>query len=137
MRKGYALILIVVIFSLLAILSAIFLKIVYNTCVAQNLLAQREIAFWLAEAGVENGKMLLSQNPDWYTDLPHFSVDDKDWLKSGAFGYSTILGKGKIKLVRERDKSWFYALGSCGKGVAILKVNFSFGPFRVLKWEEL
>ncbi|MGB9613313.1 MAG: hypothetical protein ACPL4K_03950 [Candidatus Margulisiibacteriota bacterium] len=137
MKKGSTLLGAMIISSLLIILSALFLKIVYNTYLASNLLIQREAAFWLAEAGIEKGKFLLARNLNWYTDLPHYPEDDVQWLKTGAVGQRENMGGNYFKIVREMNKNLLYAVGYHGKAVAIIKVCFSPGSVSNLKWEEL
>jgi len=123
--------------SLFMVLGVIILKMVYNTHATVVALLAREQAFWLAEAGMEKAKVALVHNPNWYTDLPHYPVDDRAWLREGARGEKESLGGGWFKIVREREKSFLYAVGCQKSAVVILKLTFSTAPFKSIKWEEL
>jgi hypothetical protein len=137
MRKGSALLLVILIFSVSLILAALFVKIVYNSYATANAVLQREQAFYLAEAGLEKGKVELVHNPNWHTDLPYYLEDNVPWLISYALGQETSLGEGSFKIIREKGKDRLYSVGLKGKGVVILKLNFSNPPFESLEWKEL
>lgn len=136
MRKGSALLLAVIVMASLLALGAILLKIVYNGHATVGALIEREQAFWLAEAGLEMGKVELKHNPAWYTDLSHGPTDDLKWLKNSAVGKKQALGRGWYKMVRERDKQSIYSVGGQGKARVILKMGFS-APLKFLSWEEI
>lgn len=136
-RKGTALLLVILIFALFMVLGAILLKIVYNASATSSLLFQGEQAFWLAEAGLEAGRVALVKNPGWYTDLPHYPEDDVKWLRLSAVGQKENLGNGWFKIVREKDGNCLYSVGSKGEGAAVLKIELALFPLKVLKWEEL
>ena len=116
--------------KIILVLGVILTKIVYNTYASAHALVEREQAFWLAEAGLEKGKVELKHNPAWYTDLPHYPEDDVSWLKAGAVGQKERLGEGWFKVVREKDKDRFYSVGIKGKAVVVLKLKNSI-------WEEI
>lgn len=137
MKNGFALLLAVILSGTLLMLGAFLFRIVYNSWAGSSLLIQREVAFWLAEGGLEKGKANLSQNPDWYTDLPHLPENDLQWLRAGAVGESETLGKGRFKLVREKGMNFLYALATSGQGTAALKLQFSLFPYKTLNWEEI
>lgn len=137
MKKGFSLLMVIFFSAILMVLGAFTVKMVYNTCVTVNSLAQREQAFWLAEAGLEAGKVMLAGNPGWYTDLSHYPEDDLNWLKLGAVGFSAGFGEGQYKIVREQGKGFFYSLGIKGRSVVVLKIEFSCPPFKKLKWVGL
>jgi hypothetical protein len=136
-RQGSALILIVFIIAAFTILAALFAKIVYNNYASANAALLREQAFYLAEAGLEKGKVELVHNSNWYTDLPYFLEDNVTWLAGYALGQETTLGEGAFKIVREKGETNLYAIGKKGKGVVILRIDFSPAPFRILGWKEL
>ncbi|MBN3033037.1 MAG: hypothetical protein JW873_02970 [Candidatus Saganbacteria bacterium] len=136
-RPGAALLIAVILAGLLLGLAVIAAKIVYNSCATEDLLDRRERAFWLATAGLEQGKAGLARDPDWYTDLPHAPADDKQWLQLAARGTGGALPGGTFKLVRERGMPRLYCLGSSGRGRVILKLTFQAGPFKSLSWAEL
>ena len=137
MKKGSALIFVIIVFGFF-FFSAVFIsKIVYNSCSAANALLEREQAFSLAEAGIEKGKTKLAQNPNWYTDLPYYQEDNPDWIMEQAAGEQFSLGEGSFKLVREKDKNRLYSFGRKGKGRVVIKLSFSPPPFGSLGWKEL
>ena len=136
-RDGSALLLVIVVLTVFMVLAVILAKIVYNGYASTSFLVQREQAFWLAEAGLEAGKVELSHNLSWYTDRPHYPEDDLSWLKSEAVGERGGLGGGFYKVVRERDKDRFYAIGFKGQAAVILKVKFAAAPLKVLSRNEI
>jgi hypothetical protein len=137
MRKGAALLLVVLILAVFMILAAPFAKIVYNCYDSAHTVLAREQAFALASAGMERGKVELAHNPNWYTDLPYHLVDNTEWLINYSLGQISPLGDGSFKIVREKSKNRLYSIGSKGKGRVVLKVTFSNPPFTVLEWKEL
>ncbi len=136
-RKGSALLSVILILAVFLFLGAITARIVYNCYAAANAVLVREQAFHLAEAGLEKGKVELTHNPNWHTDLPYYTEDSVDWLMNYAVGQETTLGEGVFKLVRERDKNRLYSIGSKGKGIVMLKLRFTTNPFQGLEWEEI
>ena len=137
MRKGAALLLVVFMFAVFMILAALFAKIVYNNFASANATLFREQSFYLAEAGLEKGKVELVHNPNWYTDLPYYLEDNLAWLVNYAVGQETQLGQETFKIVREKGKDRLYSIGFKGKGVVVLKLKFSNPPFKSLEWKEL
>jgi len=135
-KRGSALLLAIMMVSVLLTLAVILSKIVYNGYATSVYLLRREQAFWLAEAGLEAGKVELNRNPGWYTDLPRYPENDTRWIKLEAIGLRQNLGEGSYKLVREKDRDRFYAAGFKGKAVVVLKIKFA-QPFKILSWEEL
>ena len=135
--KGSALLLVIMILAVFVFLGAISARIVYNCYTSANAVLCREQAFHLAEAGLEKGKVELTHNPNWYTDLPYYIQDSVNWLANYAVGEETSLGDGAFKLVREKGKNRLYSIGSKGKGIVILKLKFSNPPFQSLEWEEI
>jgi hypothetical protein len=119
MRKGSALVLIVVVIALLAVLGGLWAKAIYGYRATATLTWQGTKAFYLAEAGLAKGQNLLALSPDWYTDLPHSPPDDSDWLIKSAIGQTDPLG---FKLVREKGKPWFYSIGLAGDSRTVLKL---------------
>jgi hypothetical protein len=131
------LILVIFLSGLFLTLGVILLKMVYNDRVAAGGFCDREQAFWLAEAGLEKGKVELVENSNWYTDLPHYPEDDFKWLKEGAVGQKAKMGGGGVKIIREKGVNRLYALGFRSKAVVILKIKITPPPLKVLSWEEL
>ncbi|MDI6731377.1 MAG: hypothetical protein QME05_02190 [Candidatus Margulisbacteria bacterium] len=136
-HPGYALIMIIIISSLLLTLAGLFTKLVYNSLAGGNAVYLSAQAFYLAEAGIEKGKAELANNSNWYTDLPHGTEDDSDWLINSAIGQTNNLGGGTFKIIREQGKMLLCAVGSKGKGVCIQKVKFSIAPLRILNWGKI
>ncbi len=137
LRQGSALLLAVFVLAVFMLLAALFAKLVYNGYASANAVLIREQAFCLAEAGLEKGKVELSRNPNWFTDLPYYLEDSTQWLINYAVGDKTSLAEGYFKTVREKDKNRLYSIGYKGKGVVVLKLKFTNPPFESLKWEEL
>ena len=136
-RQGAALILSILIIAAFMIVAAFTIKMVYNCYASANTALIREQAFYLAEAGLEKGKVELANNPSWYTDLPYYLADNVQWLASYAVGDQTDFGEGRFKIVREKGKKAFYSIGSRGNGIVVLKLTFSNPPFKRLRWSEL
>lgn len=137
MKKGQALLLSVLFTSLFITLSVLFTRMIYNGFAGAYAAAERQAAFYLAEAGLEKGKVELAHNPHWYTDLPYYLEDNSNWLVNYAVGQVNPLGEGSFKTIREKDKSWLYAVGFKGEAVAVLKLVFSNPPFKAIAWSEL
>jgi len=136
-RRGVALLSVIIIVSLLMSLAVIMAKMVYNEHGTAVNLLRREEAFWLAEAGLAAGKVKLVQNPDWYTDLPHYPEDDSHWLKEEARGIVESLGSGEYKIIREKDQNQLFAVGHKGRSRVVLKIELFFSPFRSTNWAEI
>ncbi|OGB89275.1 hypothetical protein A2625_03815 [candidate division WOR-1 bacterium RIFCSPHIGHO2_01_FULL_53_15] len=137
LRSGSALILVVSLCAVLMTLAVILTKMVYNTYTTAVLIEQREAAFWLAEAGLEAGKVKLARNPGWYTDLQHYPEDDVRWLKAGAVGEGGSLPSGTFVIVREKDQARLYSIGSRGRVRVILKIEFTTAPYETQSQTEL
>jgi hypothetical protein len=137
MKKGGALILVILLTGLFLALGAISVRMVYNCYASVNAEWLKEQAFWLAASGLEKGKMELAHDPNWSTDQPYYLNDNVLWLVGYAVGQESTLGDGSFKVVRESGKNSLYAIGRKGRGTAILKVRFSAPPLRVLEWQEL
>lgn len=123
MKKGSALLLVVIVAALLTSLAVFAVKIVYNECAGGTWRLQREAAFWLAEAGLEQAKVYMAQNAGWYTDLPHSPADDSNWIRKAAVGENWTLGGGRFKIVRETGKAQVYAAGFYGKASVVLRLK--------------
>ena len=136
-RRGSSLILVILIIAAFTVLAGLFARIVYNGYASVNNALIREQAFYLAEAGLAKGKVELAHNPNWYTDTPYYIEDNVRWLVSYAVGQETTLGEGSFKIVREKGKRHFYALGRKGKGLVVLRLDFYPAPFQSLYWKEI
>lgn len=136
-KRGAALLLVIFVFAIFSILAVFSVKIVYNCSAGINAALAREQAFYLAEAGLEKGKVELTHNPNWYTDLPYYLKDNIAWLTGYAVGQKVAFGEGSFKLIREKGKDRLYSIGQKGKGLVILKLKFSTPPFKSLEWVKL
>lgn len=136
-KKGSALVLAVMVIAMLLVGAVFLVKIVYTTYETGENLILREQAFWLAEAGAEKGKTELARNPGWFTDLPHTAEDDLNWIGTQAAGWQMDLGNGRLKIVRERERNYFFAVGMKGKAQVVLKIKYSALPLKVLSWEQI
>ena len=137
MKKGYALILVIIVISILLTLGALLTRIVYNSYSSTYARLIKEQAFFLAQAGLAKAEVELTKNPGWQTDLPSYQADDFDWLLNQAAGQTSQLGKGKFKLVRVQGLNRVYSLGFQGKGVVVLRQTFSMNPFTLIEWQEI
>jgi len=117
MKKGYGLIMIIVFSAIFLALCASLTKIVFNSLACNKYYGQRLYAFYLAEAGLEKGKYLLNQDPNWFSSPP---------------GQENILGKGTINIIREISKNKLYSTGKYKDSSVILEFNLT-----SKKWEEL
>lgn len=122
-RPGAALLLTILISGTLMVLAVILVKMVYNDYLTADCSLRREQAFWLAEAGLEKGKVELKHDPGWYTDLPHQPADDLSWLRSAAVGQREILEEGAFKLVHEFGKEEIYSVGYRSNAIVVLKLK--------------
>lgn len=120
MKKGSALLLAIIMLSSLTIMGALLAKIVYNGFASVQAQFEREAAFYLAEAGLELGKVKLNQSPDWH-----------------SAGEETPLGPGSFKIAHEDEQTSLFSIGRAGKATVILKLEFSNTPFKVLAWQEI
>jgi hypothetical protein len=136
-RSGSALLLTIFLTSLCLMLAVLLFKIIYNTAVTGNALLLREKALWLAEGGLEKGKVEWIHNPSWYSDLPHYPEDDPDWLICSSVGQKDYLGDGAFKVVREKGKNIIYSIGCVKKSIVVLKIEFAPASCHNLTWKEL
>lgn len=136
-NPGSAMLLVILVLALLFSLSAALARISYNYLSSLDNLLVYQQAFYLAEAGLEQAKVEIAGNNNWYTDLAWPKQDDVAWLKAKACGQTTTLSQGSFKIVREQVKNRAYALGSVKKGLVILKLEFTCPPFKSTCWQEL
>lgn len=125
-RRGYALLLALVwvsfLFSLLLASGQVYLSARRLSAAHQATLA----AFYLAQAGLERGKWLLTSDPAFaFTDPPYGggSAGRVSWLilppeAGGSAGRIYYLGLGGYKIVKEKDVSVIYSIGFVGAGPA-------------------
>lgn len=137
MKRGAALLIAIFIISSFLTLAGLFVKIVHNSYASTIAAFAREQAFYLAEAGLAKAKVELVHNPDWYTDLPYYLSDNPQWLIRYAVGEETTFGEGAYKIVREKGKDQLYSVGQKGRGVVVLKLEFSNPPFKAGNWSEI
>ena len=99
-------------------------------------------SFWAAEGGVEWAKAKLVENPSWYTDPPHSPSDDDAWILNEAAGFHLAVRDIRVKIIREENKSFLYAVGYVGrdvgsaKAVSMIKIKFQTAPFEQLSWSN-
>jgi len=136
-KKGIALITVIFVIAAFSVLGALLAKIVYNHYASASNVFARAQAFYLAEAGLEKGKVELAHNPNWFTDPPYYIADSVPWLVHYAVGQRMDLGPGYFKIIRGKGKKYFYSVGYKHKAVVVLKMTFSSPPFTSLKWQEL
>jgi hypothetical protein len=127
--KGQALIIVLVIITALLAAGIIFVRIVLSERGIEELYIQKEKAFYLAEAGLEEGKAIIAVNPNWFTDNPHSPVDDADWLIDIAKGSIKQFGGGSYKIIRESGKNTVYSVGYFKGGRSVIRVKYNANPF--------
>jgi len=104
---------------------------------SSELYSQKEKAFYLAEAGIEEAKALIAANNEWYTDAPHSPDDDANWLISGSIGSEKQLGGGRYRMVRESGENIMYSVGTYKQGKAVIRIKFITAPFRTYEFKIL
>ena len=141
-EKGIVLITILLIVSAALLLSAGLARILISDYGIINLSVGKAAAFYIAEAGIEKGKCELAANPNFYTDL-QFSGNEALWLLNSANGESCPIGGGGFKIVKLKDKEVLYSVGYLGgdmkksRALSLMKIEYTFPPFRVISWQEL
>ncbi|MFH1709561.1 MAG: hypothetical protein ABH860_00635 [bacterium] len=133
--KGQALIIVLLVISALLAAGAMFAKIVISERSMVNLQGLKEKAFYLAEAGLEDGKSVISANPNWFTDNPHTPADDTNWLIDGAAGAIKQFGDGSYKIIRESGKNIIYSVGYYRSGRSVVRVKYNVGPFKAFEFK--
>lgn len=135
--KGQALVIVLLMISALMVAGAIFVRIIFSERSMVDLHAQKEKAYYLAEAGLEDGKATIAANMNWFTDNPHSPADDSGWLMNAAKGAVSQFGSGSYKVVRESGKNIIYAVGYSGSGRSVLRVKFNILPFKTSEFKIL
>ncbi len=122
-EKGIALIIIILIGAVLLFVSTAAVRFIFSDYFIAVNQFNRARTFYLAEAGIEEGKMLKASNPSWFTDLPHSPPDDVNWLINSAIGRIEFLSEGSFKIVKEQGKKEIYSIGYFRNSKQILKVS--------------
>lgn len=135
--SGQALLIVLLVISALLASGAIFLKIVFSERSMVNLYIEKEKAFYIAEAGLEEGKSIIAANPNWFTDNPHSPADDADWLMNAAVGSVGQLGGGTYKVVRESGDNAVYSIGYFRGGRSVVRMKFNQNPFKAFEFRIL
>jgi len=133
--KGQALVIVLVVITALLAAGIIFVRIVLSERGMEELYIQKEKAFYLAEAGLEEGKSIIAANPNWFTDNPHSPADDADWLIDGAKGSIKQFGEGSYKIVRGSGKNTIYSVGYFKGGRAVVRVKYNIDPFKAFEFK--
>lgn len=138
-------------FVLLWAILALFIFMLFFGVLAKIVLSSLEIgggyrrssqAFWLAQAGINQGLFELDKNPSWYTDINLPKGDEElIFLTQGAF--FTIKPKEQIKIIRFKGENQLYSIGFIGdnikssKGLSAIKIKFSLTPLKIISWEQI
>ena len=117
--------------SALLVAGMIFMRIVISERSMTGLFIQKEKAFYLAEAGLEEGKSIIASNPNWFTDNPHSPNDDASWLMDVSKGSIKQFGGGSYKMVRESGKNIIYSVGQFKGARSVVRTKFNTNPFTV------
>lgn len=142
-QKGTALLIAIVIFALIFSAGVYFLRFAALEYKMSAYERDSAMSFYAAEAGIEWAKSRISSNPDWYTDLPHSSQDDKTWLFKDSKGFVLPIGESRFKVVREHGKDIIYSIGYLGdniennRAISVIKLGFQNPPFETLSWREI
>ena len=135
--SGQALIIVLLVIAGLLASGAIFLKVVFSERSMADLYIMKEKAFYIAEAGLEDGRSIVNADPNWFTDNPHLPADDANWLMNKAFGSIKQFGGGSYKIVRESGDNIIYSVGSFKSGNSIVRIKFSLNPFKAFEFKIL
>ena len=133
--RGQALVIVLVVITALLAAGIFFVRIVISERNMEELYSQKEKAFYLAEAGLEDGKSIIAANPNWFTDTPHSPADDSDWLIDVAKGSIKQFGGGSYKIVRESGKNIIYSIGYFRGGKSVLRVKYKVSPFTTYEFK--
>ena len=133
--RGQALVIVLVVISALLAAGIIFVKIVLSERSMEELYIQKEKAFYLAEAGLEDGKSIIAVNQNWFTDAPHSPTDDASWLIDVAKGSIKQFGGGQYKIIRESGKNIVYSVGYFKSGRSVLRIKYSVNPFKIFEFK--
>jgi len=96
--------------------------------------------FYLAESGLEHGKMLAAGDNAWHTDTSP-ATDNKSRLLTSSLGETYLFGHGGYKIIREKNKNRIYSVGFIGNdilkspGYSFQRIDIEF-PIKTIKWEE-
>jgi len=135
--RGQALVIVLVVISALLAAGVIFARVILSERGMAELYVQKEKAFYLAEAGLEDGKSTIAANPYWFTDNPHTPADDANWLIDGAKGAVKQFGGGSYKIVRESGKNIIYSIGYFKSGRSALRIKYNISPFKIYEFKIL
>lgn len=119
------------------IAGAVFVRMVFSERTMAEMYVQKEKAFYIAEAGLEDGKSTIAANLNWFTDNPHAPADNAGWLIDGAKGSIKQFGGGQYKIVRESGKNTIYSIGYIKSGRSVLRVKYTINPFNVYEFKIL
>ena len=140
--RGQALVIVLVVITALLAAGIIFVRIVISERSMEELYILKEKAFYLAEAGVEEGKSIIAANSNWFTDNPHSPADDADWLIEGAKGsIKQFAGavpdgrQGSYKIVRESGKNTVSSVGYFKGGRSVLRIKYNVNPFKAFEFK--
>jgi hypothetical protein len=132
---GQVLVIVLVMMAALIVAGTIMLRIVFSERSMAELYVQKEQAFYIAEAGLEDAKATISKNPSWFTDNPHSPADDASWVINIAKGSIKSFGGGSYKMVRSSGSTIIYSVGYMKNAKSIVRVKFISGrstEFKIL-----
>ena len=135
--KGQALVIVLVVISALLAAGVIFVRVILSERSMAELYVQKEKAFYLAEAGLEDGRSIIAANPNWFTDNPHTPADDANWLIDSAKGSVKQFGGGNYKIVRESGKNIIYSVGYFKSGKSVVRAKYNISPFKIYEFKIL
>jgi Tfp pilus assembly protein PilX len=133
--SGAVLLSVLIIASIFLFVGMVFCGYIINERRMVNLFIEKEKAFYLAEAGIEDAKSILVQSPNWFTDAPHLVADDAKWLMDKATGEIRLINGGSYKMVRESNKNIIYSVGTFKHGKSVLRVKYYRDPFRAYEFK--
>ena len=130
--KGQVLIITLLLMVALLAMLSYFINSIFAELKSLELFIQKEKAFYISEAGLEDAKFILANNPSWFTDNPHSPGDDTNWIMNTARGSVVDFGGGSYKIVRSSGSNLIYSVGSFKNGKVLLRSKYGAREFKLL-----
>ncbi len=141
-NKGFILLWAILVLFIFMLFFSILAKIVLSSLEIGEGYRKNARAFWLAQAGINQGLFEMDKNPSWYTDTI-IPKGDEELIFSTQGAFFSIKPKEQIKISRFKGQNQLYSIGFIGdniknsKGLVVLKVKFSFTPLKIVSWEQI
>jgi len=141
--RAQILVMVLLIMSALMAAGLMLTRAVVSEGYMADLYLNRAKAFCLAEAGIEEAKVIIMNNPNWFTDNPHNPDGELFWVIHFSSGYVKKLGKDSYKIVRENGKNIIYSVGFTGekmnkaKARSVISIKFDINTFKYYEFKIL